>query len=68
MNNPKVKTRKIIQFQALRFEGVAANGQDASQETEIIALCDDGTLWSRLSTIGGEWCPVEGIQLEEKIK
>ena len=60
----KVTPRKIIQIQALRFEGKAAQGAEPSQETELIALCDDGTVWTRLSTISGEWLKVDGIPVD----
>lgn len=59
--NSKVRSRKIIQIQALRFTGIAADGIQSSQETELVALCDDGTVWTRTSTITGEWCQVGGI-------
>lgn len=58
----KANTRKIIQIQALRFEGSSSQDGKPSQETELIALCDDGTVWTRTSTLKGEWCPVDPIQ------
>ena len=57
----KVHSRKIIQIQALRYEGRSAIEGVPSQETELVALCDDGTVWTRTSTIAGEWCKVDGI-------
>lgn len=57
----KLNARKIVQIQALRFEGSTAQDGKPSQETELIALCDDGTVWIRTSTISGEWCLVDPI-------
>ena len=56
------RARKIVQIQALRFESVFAQEGSPSQETELIALCDGGTVWTRTSTIDGEWCPVDPIR------
>jgi hypothetical protein len=61
-NTSKVNPRKIIQIQALRFEGSPAQDGKPSQETELIALCEDGTVWTRTSTTNGEWCPVDPIK------
>lgn len=57
--NAKLGARKIVQIQALRFEGSTATDGKPSQETELIALCEDGTVWTRTSTVSGEWCQVE---------
>jgi len=57
----KVRARKIIQIQAIRFNGVPDERGQSAQNTELVALCDDGTIWTRTSTLDGEWCPVEGI-------
>jgi hypothetical protein len=58
--------RKIIQIQALRFEGTPAyEGAEPSQETELIALCDDGSVWTRINTNSGTpWVRVEDIPQE----
>lgn len=54
--------RKPIQITALRFggrRGEAADGQD-SIATEVIALCDDGTIWTLFGT-DGDWVPLPRI-------
>ncbi len=54
--------RKIIQIQALRFEGVADEDSKLPQETELIALCDDGSVWTRLTTDPSSyWVRVDDI-------
>lgn len=54
--------RKPIQVTALRFETAIENNKSglASIDTELIALCDDGTIWTMLG-IGNEWVPVAKI-------
>lgn len=58
----KANARKIIQIQALRFEGKPTQDGTSSQETELVALCADGTVWTRTSTLTGEWCQVDPIE------
>lgn len=53
--------RKPIQIAALRFDRPddKPDGRD-SIETEIVALCDDGTMWTLFGT-DGEWVPLPKI-------
>lgn len=56
--------RKIIQIQALRFTRAPVQGGGGPpQDTELVALCDDGTVWTRTSTMPGEaeWVLVEDV-------
>lgn len=59
------KIRKAVQIAALRFEtpGEVA-GSPGGTETEIVALCDDGTIWSMLGT-GNEWVPLPPIPQDQ---
>lgn len=57
--------RKIIQIQALRFMQKRSDQDPDSQETELIALCDDGTVWTRTSTYDESgWVKVSDIPQE----
>lgn len=47
--------RKIIQIQALRFQSNCGDKETSSQDTELVALCDDGTVWTCISALNGEW-------------
>lgn len=54
--------RKVIQIQALRFELIEGEDSAPSQETELVALCDDGTIWSKCGVLNGsEWVRVDDI-------
>ena len=55
--------RKPIQIAALRFEK-EHEGSTPSIETEIIALCDDGTIWTMFGT-QSEWVPLPRIPQEK---
>jgi hypothetical protein len=53
--------RKPIQITALRFSRPSATPEGSdSFETEIIALCDDGTIWTKFST-DHKWTPAPRI-------
>lgn len=53
--------RKPIQIAALRYEVPSdVEGRLASFESEVIALCDDGTMWTFLSS-ADEWFPLPRI-------
>jgi len=52
--------RKPIQIAALRFARSDDNGGPDSIETEVVALCDDGTIWTMFGTTG-EWVPLPRI-------
>lgn len=56
-----ISMRKIIQIQALRFEDTNSDDGGRIQETEIIALCDDGSIWIRIRALDGEWVQLENI-------
>jgi hypothetical protein len=54
--------RKVVQIQALRF--AVCEGEDASpsQDTELIALCDDGTIWTKCGVLNqSDWVRVTDI-------
>lgn len=55
--------RKPIQIAALRFEK-EHKGSTPSIETEIIALCDDGTIWTMFGTLS-EWVSLPRIPQEQ---
>ncbi len=52
--------RKPIQIAALRFGRPDEKGGPESIETEVIALCDDGTIWTMLG-MDGDWVPLPRI-------
>jgi len=52
--------RKPIQIAALRFGRSDKNGGSESIETEVVALCDDGTIWTMLG-MDGDWVPLPRI-------
>jgi hypothetical protein len=53
--------RTPIQIAALRFTRPSVTGEGAdSIHTEIVALCDDGTIWTMFGT-GNEWVPLPKI-------
>lgn len=54
-------TRTIVQIQALRFEGMADERLGSLQETELVALCDDGSLWSRIGITNSEWLRIDDV-------
>jgi hypothetical protein len=55
------KVRKPIQIAALRFgKPVEASGGQDSIETEVVALCDDGSIWTILGD-DNEWVPLPPI-------
>lgn len=55
------KDRKPIQIAALRFENPSAVASAPGLiETEVIALCDDGSIWTILGT-NNEWVPLPPI-------
>lgn len=55
--------RKPIQIAALRVARPSeTQGEPDSIETEIVALCDDGTIWTMFGTLDGQnWTPVARI-------
>ena len=54
--------RKVIQIQALRFALSEAEDAEPSQETELVALCDDGTIWAKCGVLNGsDWVRVDDI-------
>lgn len=59
------KIRKPIQIAAIRFEkpNEVADRAD-SIETEIVALCDDGTIWTMFGT-DNEWVPLPPIPQDQ---
>jgi hypothetical protein len=52
--------RKPIQIAALRFARSDDNGGPDSIETEVVALCDDGTIWTMFGTTG-DWVALPKI-------
>jgi hypothetical protein len=53
--------RTPIQIAALRFAKPSVTGEGPdSIETELVALCDDGTIWTMFG-MQGEWVPVPKI-------
>lgn len=52
--------RKPIQIAALRFGRKDEKTGAESIETEVVALCDDGTIWTMLG-MDGEWVPLPRI-------
>jgi len=59
------KIRKPIQIAALRFEKQSAvAGEPGSIETKVIALCDDGSIWTTLGT-DNEWVPLAPIPQDQ---
>lgn len=52
--------RKPIQIAALRFGRNDSKGDPDSIETEVVALCDDGTIWTMFG-MDGEWVPLPRI-------
>lgn len=56
------RKRKIIQIQALRFGKNLPDGRGESLDTELIALCDDGSVWTKATADrDSEWCRVQDI-------
>ncbi|WP_426106319.1 hypothetical protein [Massilia sp. TSP1-1-2] len=54
--------RKIIQISALRVDKRDELGRLDETATEIIALCDDGTVWTMFDTMSGNgWVHVAPI-------
>lgn len=54
--------RKVIQIQALRIAVLEEKGSEPLQETELVALCDDGTIWSKCGVLNAsEWVRVGDI-------
>lgn len=55
--------RKIIQIAALRHNGLPEHdsAQVASADTELVALCDDGSVWTLFDTLKSEWLRVPDI-------
>lgn len=48
--------RKIIQIQALRLNEWQGEDEAPKQETELVALCDDGSVWTMTGVqYGAEW-------------
>ncbi|MFC5550299.1 hypothetical protein [Massilia aerilata] len=59
------KIRKPIQIAALRFEKPSAiAGEPGSIETEVVALCDDGSIWTILGN-DNEWVPLPPIPQDQ---
>lgn len=59
------KIRKPIQIAALRCEKPdAVAGQPGSIETEVWALCDDGSIWTIVGT-DGEWVPLPPVPQDQ---
>jgi hypothetical protein len=59
------KVRKPIQIAALRFaKPGAVSGEPDSIETEVVALCDDGSIWTILGT-NNEWVPLPPIPQDQ---
>lgn len=59
------RIRKPIQIAALRFEKPSeVAGEPGSIETEVIALCDDGSIWTILGT-DNEWVPLPAIPQDQ---
>jgi hypothetical protein len=52
--------RKPIQIAAFCSGRKDENGGQESNETEVVALCDDGTIWTMLG-MSGEWVPLPRI-------
>lgn len=54
--------RKIIQIQALRFDSSQGEDMEPTQETELVALCDDGSVWMMTGVQNGsEWVRIADI-------
>jgi hypothetical protein len=59
------KVRKPIQIAALRFgKPGGVSGEQDSIETEVVALCDDGSIWTILGT-DNEWVPLPPIPQDQ---
>lgn len=60
--------RKAIQIQALRFrgceQGFAGDDQEPKDAIQIVALCDDGTIWTKYPW--SDWDRVDGIPQTDK--
>lgn len=52
--------RKPIQIAALRFGKPLNHAEQESIETELVVLCDDGTIWTMLGT-DSDWVPLPRI-------
>ncbi len=60
-HNPTIQ-RKIIQIAALRANKLDELGSLDETETELIALCNDGTVWTMFGTLNGsQWVPIAPI-------
>ena len=57
--------RKPIQITALRHDKLDENGKVDEHRTEVVALCDDGTIWSLFDTMEGEWVRVPDIPQDQ---
>lgn len=57
----KETPRKVIQVAALRMQTAGADGPAGDARTEVVALCDDGSIWTIIDTINGEWVPLPKI-------
>lgn len=57
----KSTPRKIVQVAALRVQGVRPDGSPDDVKTEVVALCDDGSVWTMFDTLSGEWVPLPKI-------
>lgn len=54
--------RKVVQIQALRLAVYEGEDSLPSQETELVALCDDGTIWSKCGVLtDSDWVRVNDI-------
>lgn len=58
------KVRKPIQIAALRVRKPDASGEPDSIETEVVALCDDGSIWTILGT-RSEWVPLPPVPQDQ---
>lgn len=52
----RTSPRKVIQVAAMR-----ADVGSSPAETGIVALCDDGSIWTMLSASDGKWKPLPKI-------
>ncbi len=57
----KGSPRKIVQVTALRIQGIRPDGSPDDAKTEVVALCDDGSVWTMFDTLSGEWVPLPKI-------
>ena len=59
------KVRTPIQIAVLRFsKPCGESGEQNSIETEVVALCDDGSIWTILGT-DNEWVPLPPIPQDQ---